>query len=148
MNRRMATTLIGSSALAACQVPATMKHHPEFHHLPWSHDCAIYQVNLRQYTAAGTLAAFEHELPRLAQLGVGIVWLMPLQPIGVKERKGTLGSPYSISDYRAVDPALGTLADVRRVVERAHALGLKVILDWVANHTAWDHAWVAQHPEY
>ena len=70
----------------------------EFAHVPWSHDTSIYEVNVRQYTPEGTLAAFERELPRLAQMGVGIVWLMPVQPIGVRERKGTLGSYYAISN--------------------------------------------------
>ncbi len=116
-----------------------------FPHVPWSQQASIYEVNVRQFTAEGTLIAFEAHLPRLAQTGVGILWFMPIQPIGVKNRKGGKGSYYSISDYTAVNPEFGTLADFRRVVLRAHALGIKVILDWVANHTAWDHPWVAAH---
>ena len=125
-----------------------MAANPGFPHVPWSCHASIYEVNLRQHTPEGTLAAFERDLPRLAGMGVGILWLMPLHPIGVHERKGTLGSPYSVRDYGAVNPELGTLADVRRVVHAAHALGMQVIIDWVANHTAWDHAWATQHPEY
>jgi len=121
---------------------------PVFAHVPWSHQASIYEVNVRQYTVQGTLAAFELHLPRLAAMGVGILWFMPIQPIGTLHRKGTLGSYYSISDYTAVNPEFGTLDDFRRVVRQAHALGMKVILDWVANHTAWDHAWVTQHPDW
>lgn len=114
----------------------------------WARQASIYEVNLRQFTPEGTLRAFEAHLPRLAKMGVGILWLMPLQPIGTKNRKGTLGSYYSIRDYTAVNPEFGTLADLRRVVHRAHALGMKVLLDWVANHTAWDHPWTTQHPDW
>jgi glycosidase len=117
------------------------------HNVPWSHQAAIYEVNVRQFTRQGTLAAFEAHLPRLAAMGVGILWFMPIQPIGVKNRKGTLGSYYAIRDYTAVNPEFGTLSDFQRVVQRAHALGMKVILDWVANHTAWDHAWVSTNKE-
>ncbi len=117
-------------------------------HVPWSLQTGIYEVNIRQFTPEGTLKAFEAQLPRIAQLGVGILWLMPLQPIGVKKRKGTQGSYYSIRDYTAVNPEFGTLDDVQHVVRQAHALGMKVILDWVANHTAWDHPWISQHPDW
>jgi len=119
-----------------------------FAHVPWSHQASIYEVNVRQYTAEGTFSAFEAHLPRLAAMGVGILWFMPIQPIGVRNRKGGLGSYYSIRDYTAVNPEFGTLDDFRRVVKQAHALGMKVILDWVANHTAWDHPWVARHPDW
>jgi glycosidase len=115
--------------------------------VPWSHQASIYEVNVRQFTPEGTLAAFEAHLPRLAAMGVGILWFMPIQPIGLKNRKGSLGSYYAIRDYTAVNPEFGLLADFQRVVQRAHALGMKVILDWVANHTAWDHAWVGTHKE-
>jgi glycosidase len=118
-----------------------------FAHVPWSHQTNIYEVNVRQFTAEGTLKAFETHLPRLQELGVGILWFMPIQPIGQKNRKGGLGSYYAIRDYTAVKPEFGTLPDFRRVVEIAHALGMKVILDWVANHTAWDHPWVVTHKE-
>lgn len=144
MNRRDASRLL----LATATLPMTTAIAAEegFPHVPWSRQASIYEVNIRQFTPEGTLAAFEAELPRLAQLGVGILWLMPVQPIGVKNRKGGRGSYYSIRDYAAVNPEFGTLADFRRVVDRAHALGMKLILDWVANHTAWDHGWVSEHP--
>ncbi len=119
-----------------------------FPHVPWSRNANIYEVNVRQFTPEGTFTAFESHLPRLQKMGVDILWFMPVQPIGVKNRKGSLGSYYSISDYTAVNPEFGTLADFKRVVAQAHQLGMKVILDWVANHTAWDHPWVAQHPDW
>jgi glycosidase len=124
-------------------VPESIVVHP-----PWSRSATIYEVNLRQYTPEGTLAAFEAELPRLKRMGVDIVWLMPLHPVGAKNRKGTLGSYYAVGDYTAVNPEFGSLADLKRLVARAHALGMNLILDWVANHTAWDHPWVAQHPDW
>ena len=116
--------------------------------LDWSQQAAIYEVNIRQHTPQGTLRAVEADLPRIRALGVGIVWLMPLQPIGQARRKGSLGSYYSIRDYTAVNPEFGTLDDVRSLVQTAHGLGLKVILDWVANHTAWDHPWITEHPDW
>ena len=119
-------------------------------HAPWARRAPIYQVNLRQFTREGTLAAFESHLPRIAELlgGQGIVWFMPLQPIGELNRKGGLGSYYSVRDYTAMNPEFGSLDDLRRVVDRAHEVGLKVIIDWVANHTAWDHPWTLEHPEW
>jgi 1,4-alpha-glucan branching enzyme len=109
---------------------------------------AIYQVNIRQHSAEGTLSAVTADLPRIRALGVGMVWLMPLQPIGEARRKGSLGSYYSIRDYTAVNPEFGTLGDLRQLVTRAHELGLKVILDWVANHTAFDHPWTLEHVDW
>ena len=119
-------------------------------HAPWATRAPIYQVNLRQFTPEGTLAAFEPHLPRIARMlgGQGILWFMPLQPIGELNRKGGLGSYYSVRDYTAVNPEFGTLNDFNRVVEKAHALGLRVIIDWVANHTAWDHSWTIEHPDW
>lgn len=109
---------------------------------------AIYEVNLRQCTPEGTIAAFREHLPRLRELGVGILWFMPVQPVGVLNRKGSLGSPYSIRDYRAVDPAYGTLDEFRALVDDCHEHGFLVLLDWVANHCAWDNAVVAEHPDW
>jgi glycosidase len=117
-------------------------------HLRWSLQSNIYEVNVRQFTPEGTFVAFEKHLPRLQQMGVDVLWFMPIQPIGVKNRKGNLGSYYSCSDYTAINPEFGTLDDFKRVVNRAHALGMHVIIDWVANHTAWDHAWVSQQPDW
>lgn len=121
---------------------------PDMAHVPWSRNANIYEVNVRQYTPEGTLKAFTAQLPRLQKMGVDILWLMPIQPIGKKERKGTLGSYYSISDYTAVNPEFGNLDDMKALVKAAHGLGMKVILDWVANHTAWDHPWATAHKDW
>jgi 1,4-alpha-glucan branching enzyme len=131
------------------EVPSYQPQNPvHLRHPAWSRNAVIYQVNTRQFTPEGTFRAAEKQLPRLKALGVDIVWLMPVHPIGVKNRKGTLGSPYSVKDYRGVNPEFGTPAELRRFIDSAHALGMKVILDWVANHTAWDHPWVSQHPDW
>ena len=117
-------------------------------HVEWSRDAVIYQLNTRQFSKEGTLKAAEAQLPRLHELGVDIIWLMPIHPIGEQNRKGMLGSPYSITDYKAVRAELGTMEDLKSFVETAHGLGMKVILDWVANHTAWDHPWRTEHPDW
>ncbi len=117
-------------------------------HPAWSKDAVLYQINTRQFTAEGTFRAAERELPRLKKLGVDILWLMPVHPIGEKNRKGTLGSPYSVRDYYGVNPEFGTLDDLKHFVDAAHAQGMYVILDWIANHTAWDNPLVEQHPEW
>lgn len=109
---------------------------------------SIYEVNIRQHTPEGTFNALAADLPRLKELGVKVLWLMPIQPIGEKNRKGPLGSYYSIRDYRSVNPEFGTLEDFRKLVEAIHQQDMYVILDWVPNHTAWDHPWVTAHPEY
>jgi len=114
----------------------------------WSKNATIYEVNIRQYTPEGTFKAFEKHLPELKDLGVKILWLMPINPIGVKNRKGTLGSYYSIKDYKAVNPEYGTLDDFKELVRNAHKMGMKVLIDWVANHTAWDNVWVKTHPDF
>ena len=104
----------------------------------WAADSVIYEVNVRQFSDAGTFAAVEAQLPRLESLGVETLWLMPIQPISVKNRKGSLGSPYSIADYTAVNPSYGTAADFQSLVDAAHSRGMKLIIDWVANHSGWD----------
>ncbi|MFN8339210.1 MAG: alpha-amylase family glycosyl hydrolase [Saprospiraceae bacterium] len=114
----------------------------------WAKNAVLYEVNVRQFTPEGTLKAFITHLPRLKALGVDILWFMPIFPISVAKRKGSLGSYYAVSDYTDVNPEIGTLKDFKQVVEKAHELGLKVILDWVPNHTGWDHPWITQHPEF
>jgi glycosidase len=114
----------------------------------WSKNLVLYEVNLRQYTKSGTFREFADHLPRLAELGVGILWFMPVQPVGLLNRKGTLGSYYSISDYTAVDPAYGTLEEFRELVDRIHSMGIYVLLDWVANHTSWDNVLTISHPDF
>jgi len=116
--------------------------------LAWSNDAVMYEVNVRQYTPEGTFEAFAEHLPRLKELGVEILWFMPIHPIGEKNRKGSLGSYYSIQDYKAINPEFGTLEDFKELVDKAHSMGFKVLLDFVANHTAWDHNWIETHPEW
>jgi len=108
----------------------------------------IYEVNIRQYTPEGTISAFIPHINRLKAMGIQTLWLMPVQPIGKKERKGSLGSYYSIKNYTAVNSEFGSLKDFKKLVSVAHANGMAVILDWVANHTAFDHEWIARYPEY
>jgi hypothetical protein len=108
----------------------------------------IYEVYVRNHGAQGTFAEVEADLPRLAEMGVDVVWFMPIHPIGKIARKGTLGSPYSIVDYRAINPEYGTREDFERLIARAHALGLKVMIDVVYNHTAHDSVLLAAHPEW
>jgi glycosidase len=117
-------------------------------HPDWARDAVLYQINIRQFTREGTFRAAQAQLPRLHDLGVDILWLMPIHPIGVRNRKGSLGSPYSVRDFYGVNPEFGTLADLRALVDAAHALGMHVILDWVANHSAWDNSLAAQHPDW
>lgn len=114
----------------------------------WGQRAVVYEINVRQYTPEGNLAALRAHLPRLDSLGVDILWVMPVQPIGKLRRKGSLGSPYSIANYDAIEPAYGSDADFRAFVDDAHRRGRKVILDWVANHTAFDHPWITQHPDW
>jgi glycosidase len=117
-------------------------------HVEWSRNATIYEVNLRQFTPSGTFKAFEQELPRLQKMGVDILWLMPINPLGVKNRKGSLGSYYSVSDYLDVNPEYGSRQDFKDLVKKAHELGMKVIIDWVANHTSWDNKLISKHPEW
>jgi glycosidase len=117
-------------------------------HPSWSQSATVYQINTRQFSQDGTLRAAARQLSRLKELGVTILWLMPIHPIGEKNRKGELGSPYSIKDYYGVNPEFGTLDDLKDFVCQAHELGMYVILDWVANHTAWDNALATDHPDW
>lgn len=117
-------------------------------HPAWADDAVIYQINTRQLTPEGTFKAAQSQLPRLKTLGVDILWLMPVHPIGEVNRKGTLGSPYSIKDYYGVNPEFGTKADLKAFIDAAHKQGFHVILDWVANHSAWDNPLVTEHPDW
>jgi glycosidase len=117
----------------------------------WAKNAVLYECNIRQFSPAGNFAGVQKQLPRLKQLGIDVLWLMPIHPIGEKNRKakpGDLGSPYSVRDYYGINPDFGTLDDLKNLVNDAHALGLKVILDWVPNHTAWDAVWMKEHPEF
>jgi len=117
-------------------------------HPAWSVNKAVYELNIRQFSQAGNLKAVQRRLPAIKELGAGIIWLMPIYPIGEKNRKGTLGSYYSVKDYRKVNPEFGTMQDLKDLAAQAHRIGLYVILDWVANHTAWDNPLTQTHPEW
>ena len=114
----------------------------------WINTTDVYEVNIRQYSQEGTFKAFEKELPRLKDMGVSTLWFMPITPIAQKLKKGTMGSPYACSDYTSINPEFGNLDDFKSIVKIAHELGFKIIIDWVANHTGWDHVWTITHPEY
>lgn len=111
-------------------------------------NAVIYEANIRQYSPEGTFKEFTKDIPQLKELGVKIIWLMPIYPISSTKSKGSLGSYYAITDYTKVNPEFGNLNDVKELVETAHENGIFVILDWVANHTGWDHVWIKEHPEY
>ena len=147
-------TLAALIAIISCTGPkkeaAVKKSRPQSSvvHPEWSRNANIYEVNVRQYTPEGTFKAFQEHLPRLKQMGVDILWFMPITPIGEKNRKGGLGSYYAVKDYKGINPEFGTLDDFKSVVQQAHQSGMKVILDWVANHTAWDNPWITEHPDW
>jgi len=154
--RKSAVPLVATLALFACQSATQNASEPAIQtpsadtafHPAWSRNSVIYEVNVRQYTPEGTFAALQQHLPRLKELGVDILWIMPVQPIGKKNRKGTLGSYYSIADYTAINHEHGSESDFKAFVDDAHQQGMKVILDWVANHTAFDHQWTMDHKDY
>jgi glycosidase len=128
--------------------PYKPKTYVELDHPEWSKNAVIYEVNIRQYTPEGTFSAFSAHLPRLKELGVDILWLMPIHPIGEKNRKGTLGSYYAVKDYFGVNPEFGTMEDFKSLVKQIHDMGMYVILDWVANHSAWDNPLTQEHPDW
>ena len=112
----------------------------------WSYSAVLYEMNIRQFTAEGTFRAASERLPFLRSIGIDAIWLMPIYPIGVEDRKGSLGSYYSISDYKGVNPEFGSKVDLRDFITKAHALGIKILFDWVANHTARDARWISERP--
>jgi glycosidase len=125
------------------QGPFTSVVHPD-----WIKSSVMYEVNIRQYTPEGTFNAFSEQLPKLKNLGVDILWLMPVHPIGEINRKGTLGSYYSVRDYKNTNPEFGTMEDFKSLVQKAHDLGMYLIIDWVPNHSAWDNPLVSSNPEW
>lgn len=137
------TLFLAIISQAAAQPKLSSVKHPD-----WSFNKTIYEVNIRQYSNEGTFKAFEKDLPRLKKLGVGIIWLMPVNPIGELNRKGTLGSQYSVKDYFAVNPEFGNEDDFRSLVKKTHELGMYLIIDWVANHCAWDNKLLEEHPDW
>ena len=142
--------LILLSAIAFGIISCTTQKNTQSMQLPseWKHTTNIYEVNVRQYTQEGTFRAFEKELPRLKAMGVKTLWFMPITPIAQKNKKGTLGSQYAAGDYTAINPEFGTMEDFKHLVDEAHKMGFKVIMDWVANHTGWDHVWTKTNPDF
>ena len=119
--------LFAALAIVACKrTPTVPSAHPE-----WTYSSVMYEVNIRQFSPEGTFKGVEAQLPRLKDLGVDILWLMPMYEIGTEGRKGTPGSYYAISDYKKVNPEFGTMEDFEHLLAAAHKLGFKVILDWV-----------------
>ncbi len=114
----------------------------------WANSATMYEVNIRQYTPEGTFKAFQKHLPRLKDMGVTILWFMPLTPISKQVRQGTLGSYYACSSFTIINPEFGTVEDFKQLVHQAHHVGFKIIIDWVANHTGWDHHWTVEHPNW
>ncbi|MGA9120619.1 MAG: alpha-amylase family glycosyl hydrolase [Bacteroidota bacterium] len=114
----------------------------------WVKDAVIYSVYLRSFSREGTFAGLQKRLPELKNMGITVLWLLPINPVGVKNRKGTLGSPYAVRDYYGINPEFGTMADFKRLLAAAHRQGLKLIIDLVANHTSWDSKLMEQHPDW
>lgn len=144
----MALVIAAMICAASCKQSTTVNVLTRPAQPEWVANATIYEVNLRQYTHNGTFAAFAEHLPRLKELGVDILWFMPIHPIGVVDRKGTLGSYYSVSDYYGINPEFGTLDDFKALVSKIHSLGMRVIIDVVANHTSRDAVLLTQHPEW
>lgn len=140
---------IASALVATLMLPGiAYGQHQKKQNPEWIENAVIYEANLRQGTPERNLKGLQKRLPALKDLGVDIVWLMPIHPISEKNRKGTLGSYYAVKDYKAVNPEFGTMEDLKEFVRTAHSHGMKVILDEVCNHTGCDNAWVTEHPEY
>lgn len=136
--------IVGIGCSSEQQLPPISKVvHPE-----WSKNASIYEVNIRQYSPEGTFNAFKEDLPRLKNMGVDILWLMPIHPIGELNRKGTMGSYYAVKDFKAINPEFGTEEDFRALIDAAHELEMKVIIDWVANHSSWDNVWTVNKDWY
>lgn len=148
MKKKLILSFILTLLLSSCQyLPSNLSNRSMWND-EQLYGSTMYEVNVRQFTEEGTFNAFSEHLPRLKTLGVDILWFMPIHPISLEKRKGTLGSYYAIKDYYDVNPEFGTKQDFRNLVNKAHDMGFKVILDWVANHTGWDNQWIVDHPEW
>ena len=145
---RLLKTLTLAAALfcAACSAAITPAARGEDNPPRWITGSAIYEVFTRDFTPEGNFQGVVRNLDRVQATGANVIWLMPVHPIGAVNRKGPLGSSYSVRDYRAINPDYGNEADFRALVRAVHARGMKLIIDWVPNHTAWDHVWVTAHP--
>jgi len=167
----MKTTILITLALlsmVSCDVKKEGLHEKENSQLQlpeWAHNATIYEANVRHMTDKGDFKSLESHLERIKDMGIDIVWLMPIHPISEVKRKATgdktvaeiedadawkkyLGSPYSVADYRKVNPDYGTMDDFKRLLAETHRLGMKLIIDWVPNHTGWDHPWIEKHPDW
>jgi len=145
--RKLLLIALGSMLLASC----THKDEPII--TPEGKDAVrpapttvIYECNERLFAEKDVFKAIEAYVPELERMGVNVLWLMPIHPRGADEK--SIGSPYCVRDYRAIDPLFGSLADFKQLVNTCHAHGIRVLLDWIANHTAWDNAWVTNHPDW
>jgi 1,4-alpha-glucan branching enzyme len=136
------------AAAAACFILVPAAPAQAARDTSWIATSAIYEVNVRDFAPSGDLRGVTAGLGRIAAVGANVLWLMPIHPVGIENRKGPLGSPYAVRDYRAIDSAFGTPADFRALVQAVHARGMKIIIDWVPDHTAWDNVWVKEHPDY
>ncbi|HXI63013.1 MAG TPA: alpha-amylase family glycosyl hydrolase [Gemmatimonadales bacterium] len=114
----------------------------------WVRRCAIYEVFVRDFSPSGDFTGVTRGLDRIRSTGANVIWLMPIYPVGVLNHKGALGSSYAVRDYRGINPAYGSAADFRALVRAVHTRGMKLILDWVPNHTAWDNVWIKEHPDF
>ena len=148
--------LVFSSVLASCSssdsgstpTPVYPQYGTRFEKMPKKEDAVIYQVNIRAFSEAGTIKGVQEKLTSIQELGVNVIYLMPIYPVGQVRSAGGLGSPYSVKDFKALNTDFGTLEDLRVLVEEAHKKNMAVILDWVANHTSWDNDWITAHPEW
>lgn len=144
----VAATLALTSASTAQALPITHVHAARQITPNWVNSASVYEVNVRQFSPAGNFAGVTAALPRIKALGTNVIWLMPIYPVGKLNAKGTLGSPYSVANYTALNPDFGTDADFKTLIDTAHSMGMKVVLDWVANHSAWDNPWITAHPDW
>lgn len=146
------TVLLASSLFVACdssnQRPIPPVQKVQVQYPEWVKSAVIYEVNIRQFTPEGTFRAFQEHLPRLKAMGVDVLWLMPVHAIGEVNRKGSLGSYYAIKNHHEINPEFGSPDDFKVLVKAIHDQGMYVILDWVANHTSWDHEYMKRHPDY
>jgi len=142
------TIFIYSFCFSQIKIPISSKSKNLSGHPSWIMQGNIYEVNVRQYTPEGTFNAFAKHLDRLKQMGVQTVWFMPINPISKVDRKGTMGSYYAVSDYTAINPEFGSIADFKRLVQSIHSKGMKVLIDWVPNHTGGDHRWLREQPDF
>ncbi len=153
LRNALAIALLALAAYSSVANPAAAPSEPLCGHPgaaapDWILNRTIYEVNVRQFSQEGTFAAVEEQLDRIQNLGIGVIWLIPIHPIGAINRKGPLGSYYSVADYKGINPEFGDADSFRSLVDAAHARDIKVIIDWVGNHTAWDNPLVTEHPEF